>query len=193
MKKSVAMVMGIVISAALLLGGCASNTKDETKAGSTAETKRTESINTESTDKETQKNTEVPSSGQSDTEKTGSDQTGSNPDGQQTSDPRETEQASEAQDSETSAEGAEFTPGTYVGDGESITITEADGALTFSFTQAGIAGTATIDGDTAVYSGDDGHQIEFRQDDTILTVTVTGEQGEESDSPLAGTYVKEAD
>ena len=38
MKKSIAAVMGIAVSAALLLGGCASNTTDETKNGSSAET-----------------------------------------------------------------------------------------------------------------------------------------------------------
>lgn len=74
-----------------------------------------------------------------------------------------------------------------------ITLTEADGVLTFSFAQAGITGTAAIEKDAAVYSGDDDHQIRFLQDGTILTVTVTGAQGEESDSPLAGTYVKEAE
>lgn len=36
MKKSIAAVMGIAVSAALLLGGCASNTTDETKTGSSA-------------------------------------------------------------------------------------------------------------------------------------------------------------
>ena len=102
-------------------------------------------------------------------------------------------QDTEAQDSEASAGQAEFAPGTYIGDGESITLTEADGVLTFSFAQAGITGTAAIEKDAAVYSGDDDHQIRFLQDGTILTVTVTGAQGEESDSPLAGTYVKEAD
>ena len=38
MKKSIAAVMGIAVSAALLLGGCASNTTDETKTGSSADT-----------------------------------------------------------------------------------------------------------------------------------------------------------
>lgn len=180
--------MGSMILAALLLGGCTSDTADETKSGSTAETK-----NIESTDKETQQNTELPNSGQSDIEETGSAQTVSDSDGQQTSDTKETEQTSEAEDPETSDGQAEFTSGTYVGDGESVTLTDTDGVLTFSFAQAGITGTATTDGDAAVYSGDDDHQIEFRQDGTILTVTVIGAQGEESDSPLAGTYVKEAD
>ena len=76
-------------------------------------------------------------------------------------------QDTEAQDSEASAGQAEFTPGTYIGDGESITLTEADGVLTFSFAQAGITGTAAIEKDAAVYSGDDGaHQIRFLQDGT---------------------------
>ena len=38
MKKSIAAVMGIAVSAALLLGGCASNTTDETKTGISADT-----------------------------------------------------------------------------------------------------------------------------------------------------------
>ena len=160
MKKSIAAVMGIAVSAALLLGGCASNTTDETKTGSSADTSDVTSA--------------------------------SDLDSLQTSDPSK-EQTAGAQDSEASAGQAEFAPGTYIGDGESITLTEADGVLTFSFAQAGITGTAAIEKDAAVYSGDDDHQIRFLQDGTILTVTVTGAQGEESDSPLAGTYVKEAD
>lgn len=170
MKKSVAAVMGIAISAALLLGGCTSNTTDETKAGSSADT------------------SDVTSASDLDSLQTSDPQKGQAA-GAQDSDAPD----AEAQDLEASAGAAEFTPGTYIGDGESITLTEADGALTFSFAQAGITGTATIEKDAAVYSGDDDHQIEFRQDGTILTVTVTGVQGEESDSPLAGTYVKEAD
>lgn len=160
--------MGIVISAALLLGGCASNTTDKTKTGSST--------------------SGVTSASNSDRLQTSDSQKGQTA-GVQDSDARD----AEAQDSEASVGPAEFTPGIYIGDGESITLTEADGALTFSFAQAGITGTAAIEEDTAVYSGDDDHQIEFRQDGTILTVTVTGAQGEESDSPLAGTYVKEAD
>ncbi len=165
MKKSIAAVMGIAVSAALLLGGCASNTTDETKTESSADTSDVTSA--------------------------------SDLDSLQTSDPPKEQTAgaqdSDAQDTEASAGQAEFTPGTYIGDGESITLTEADGVLTFSFAQAGITGTAAIEKDAAVYSGDDDHQIRFLQDGTILTVTVTGAQGEESDSPLAGTYVKEAD
>ena len=170
MKKSIAAVMGIAVSAALLIGGCASNTTDETKNGSSAET------------------SEVTSASDLDRLQTSDPQKGQTA-GTQDSDARD----AEAQDSETSAGQAEFTPGTYIGDGESITLTEADDAFTFSFAQAGITGTAAIEKDAAVYSGDDDHQIEFRQDGTVLTVTVTGAQGEESDSPLAGTYVKEAD
>lgn len=170
MKKSIAAVMGIAVSAALLLGGCASNTTDETKTGSSADT----SDVTSASDLDSLQTSDPPK-----------EQTA----GAQDSDAQDTE----AQDSEASAGQAEFTPGTYIGDGESITLTEADGVLTFSFAQAGITGTAAIEKDAAVYSGDDDHQIRFLQDGTILTVTVTGAQGEESDSPLAGTYVKEAD
>lgn len=170
MKKSIAAVMGIAVSAALLLGGCASNTTDETKTGSSADT----SDVTSASDLDSLQTSDPPK-----------EQTA----GAQDSDAQDTE----AQDSEASAGQAEFAPGTYIGDGESITLTEADGVLTFSFAQAGITGTAAIEKDAAVYSGDDDHQIRFLQDGTILTVTVTGAQGEESDSPLAGTYVKEAD
>ena len=170
MKKSIAAVMGIAVSAALLLGGCASNTTDETKTESSADT----SDVTSASDLDSLQTSDPPK-----------EQTA----GAQDSDAQDTE----AQDSEASAGQAEFAPGTYIGDGESITLTEADGVLTFSFAQAGITGTAAIEKDVAVYSGDDDHQIRFLQDGTILTVTVTGAQGEESDSPLAGTYVKEAD
>ena len=198
MRKRTAVSMGL-FCAALLLGGCASNTADGTKNGSTAETKVASEASVETTD-ETPKNTEIQDAEQSGLEGTESVPAVSSSVAHQMSDTKETEdmqdsgdQETETQKMETSIGQAEFSSGTYVGDGESITLTEADGALEFSFAQAGITGTATIDGAAAVYSGDDDHQIEFRQDGTILEVTVTGAQGEESASPLAGTYVKEAD
>ena len=80
MKKSIAAVMGIAISAALLLGGCASNTTDETKNGSSAGT------------------SEVTSASDLDRLQTSDPQKGQTA-GAQDSDARD----AEAQDSETSA------------------------------------------------------------------------------------------
>ena len=97
MKKSIAAVMGIAVSAALLLGGCASNTTDETKTGSSADT----SDVTSASDLDSLQTSDPPK-----------EQTA----GAQDSDAQDTE----AQDSEASAGQAEFTPGTYIGDGESM-------------------------------------------------------------------------
>lgn len=178
MRKKAAAGMAGLLVAALLLGGRMSNTEDETKKESTSKTGKTSEESADQIKDETEKNAKRQ-------ETDAAEQTA---DGQNSDVPDE-----KAQNSEASAKQAEFSQGIYVGDGESITITDANDAIQFSFAQAGITGRAVIDGDVAVYSGDDDHQIEFRQDGTILHVTVTGAKGEESDSPLAGTYVKEAD
>ena len=123
MKKSIAAVMGIAVSAALLLGGCASNTTDETKNGSSADT----SDVTSASDLDSLQTSDPPK-----------EQTA----GAQDSDAQDTE----AQDSEASAGQAEFAPGTYIGDGESITLTEADGvpvSYTHLRNQAKIPGMKT--------------------------------------------------
>ena len=86
MKKSIAAVMGIAVSAALLLGGCASNTTDETKTESSADT------------------SDVTSASDLDSLQT------SDPQKEQTAGAQD----SDAQDTEASAGQAEFTPGIYI-------------------------------------------------------------------------------
>lgn len=85
--------------------------------------------------------------------------------------------------------------GTYVGDGETVTVTKLDdGAISFSFAQSGISGTAAIsNGYQAVYNGDDHHVVVFNINGTVLDVSVSSEEDyDASASPLNGTYVKEA-
>lgn len=83
--------------------------------------------------------------------------------------------------------------GTYVGDEETVTITRLDEeTISFVFTEAGISGTAAVDGYQAVYKGDDYHDVVFNLDKDTVDVTVSSEEDyDSSESPLIGHYVRE--
>ncbi len=87
--------------------------------------------------------------------------------------------------------GDDIWTGTYAGDEESVTISlKDDGTISFSFAQSGISGTAEVDGNQAVYNGDDNHVITFDMNGGILNVSVTStEDYDTSASPLIGSYV----
>ena len=83
--------------------------------------------------------------------------------------------------------------GTYIGDDETVTVSAVSGnSISFTFTQSGISGSAAVDGDQAVYKGDDHYVIVFDLEGDILEVSVTNEEDyDASESPLIGTYVRE--
>ena len=83
--------------------------------------------------------------------------------------------------------------GTYVGEEETVTITRLDeDTISFVFTEAGISGTATLNGYQAVYKGDDYHDVVFNLDKDTIDVTVSSEEDyDSSESPLIGHYVRE--
>ncbi len=95
---------------------------------------------------------------------------------------------------EDSAAAEDIWSGTYVGDGETVTVTKlGEDAISFSFAQSGISGTAAVNGYQAVYNGDDHHVVVFNISGTVLDVSVSSEEDyDASASPLNGTYVKEA-
>ena len=84
--------------------------------------------------------------------------------------------------------------GQYISDDESVTVTLLnDETISFSFAQSGISGTAAIDGAQAVFKGDDYHVVVFSLSDTILNIAVSSEEDfDTSESPLNGTYVRQA-
>ena len=89
-------------------------------------------------------------------------------------------------------DGTEEFTGKYVkSDGtETVWITlEDDNQLTFVFRGSGIDGTAAVDGNTAVYHGDDDYTITFDQAENILIVSVEGEDGDRS--PMNGIYYRD--
>lgn len=83
--------------------------------------------------------------------------------------------------------------GTYIGDDETVTVSAvSDNRISFTFTQSGISGSAVVEGDQAVYKGDDHYVIVFDLEGDILGVSVTNEEDyDASESPLIGTYVRE--
>lgn len=85
--------------------------------------------------------------------------------------------------------------GTYVTDDETLTIAMVeDTQISFSFAEAGISGVADVRGSQAVYKGDDHYVIVFNINGTLLDVSVSSEEDyDASDSPLIGTYVKDAE
>lgn len=82
--------------------------------------------------------------------------------------------------------------GTYVTDSERVTVTQLDEeTISFAFAQAGISGTAKVDGSQAVFNGDDYHVVVFSLNGTVLNVAVSSEEDyDTSASPLNGTYIR---
>ena len=63
--------------------------------------------------------------------------------------------------------------------------------ISFQFRDSGIGAYADASGGTAVYNGDDGYSITFEQGGDVLSITVTGEGGE--NSPVNGVYYRVVD
>ena len=83
--------------------------------------------------------------------------------------------------------------GLYVcSSGEKLTVTidEAD-YIQFEFETAGISGKAELDGNQAVYHGDDYHVVVFDRNGDEIEVSVLSEEDyDTSESPLMGTYIR---
>ncbi len=71
---------------------------------------------------------------------------------------------------------------------ESVQISIVDGVLHFAFEESLIASTADADGNTAVYSGEDGYSITFDVAGDTLGVMVDGEDAQ--NSPINGIYYR---
>lgn len=82
--------------------------------------------------------------------------------------------------------------GTYASEQETVTISLIDAeSFSFAFTNSGIASVAEVDGDTAVYRGDDHHNVVFGMNEGVLNITVSSEEDyDASASPLNGTYIR---
>ena len=71
-----------------------------------------------------------------------------------------------------------------------MTIDEAD-YIQFEFETAGISGKAELDGNQAVYHGDDHHVVVFDRNGDEIEVSVLSEEDyDTSESPLMGTYIR---
>lgn len=107
----------------------------------------------------------------------------------------ETEETEETEAESSAGITGDIWSGTYAGEEETLTISYLDEkSISFAFSQAGISGTAQVDGYQAVYKGDDHYVVVFNVNNDINTVEVTVSNEEDYDasgSPLIGTYVKE--
>lgn len=84
--------------------------------------------------------------------------------------------------------------GSYINENEEILTVSAvdETTITFAFTNAGIAGTAELNGNQAVYHGDDYHVAVFDYSGTDIQVSVLSEEDyDASGSPLNGVYVRQ--
>ncbi len=84
--------------------------------------------------------------------------------------------------------------GTYQNENdETLTVSMVDArTISFSFANAGISGSAALDGNQATYNGDDYHVVVFNYSGTDIKVSVLSEEDfDASESPMNGVYVRE--
>lgn len=84
--------------------------------------------------------------------------------------------------------------GTYLNENdETLTVSIVDGeTISFAFANAGISGTAALNGTQATYHGDDYHVVVFDYAGTDIKVTVLSEEDyDTSGSPLNGVFVRQ--
>ena len=84
--------------------------------------------------------------------------------------------------------------GTYLNENsETLTVSAADAStITFSFSNAGISGTAALNGNQATYEGDDYHVVVFDFAGTDIKVSVLSEEDyDASSSPVNGVYIRQ--
>ena len=83
--------------------------------------------------------------------------------------------------------------GTYEGvSGEVLTITEDGSGILFSFRNSGISGDASVEENSAVYSGMDGYTLQFQLSGSNIEVTATdGEGNVDSQTAVSGSYSRQ--
>lgn len=84
--------------------------------------------------------------------------------------------------------------GSYMNENEEILTISAvdDTTVSFAFTNAGIAGSAQLEGNKAVYHGDDYHVAVFEYSGTDIAVSILSEEDyDASASPLNGIYARQ--
>lgn len=110
--------------------------------------------------------------------------------------PDEDAQAAEndTEDTSTQENADDIWSGVYIGDEETVTIAlVSKDSISFSFAQAGISGTASVNGHQAVYNGDDHHVVVFNVNQDMIDISVSSEEDfDASGSPLIGTYIRES-
>ena len=73
--------------------------------------------------------------------------------------------------------------------GETLTISTVDEyTLSFAFSVSGISGTAGMEGNEAIYNGDDGNQVIFSLSGTTIEVSVLNADGESEPATFSGTF-----
>ena len=96
------------------------------------------------------------------------------------------------QSGENGSDGTTSSPwdGTFAGsDGDMLSISTVDEhTLSFSFSASGIGGSADVEGNQAVYIGDDGNQVVFDLSGNSITVSVLNEEGQPEEAAFGGTY-----
>lgn len=76
--------------------------------------------------------------------------------------------------------------------GETVTITQADEhTINFSFAVSGISGTADVEGNQAVYSGDDQMQVYFDHYDTSMEIYALNTEGQVEETTFSGTFSRQ--
>ena len=84
--------------------------------------------------------------------------------------------------------------GTYVSDaGETLAIQKTDEySISFQFANCGISGTASVEGEQAVYHGDDNYQVVFEYCGGSIDVTASPVDQEDAEpSAVDGSYIRE--
>lgn len=209
MKKKVVALAALALAGVMILTACSSSEKesdqqsaakkDTIKEGTTVQTEQQEQ-----TVSGMQSVSGTAVSTQDGTDTAGADKTApvqqettaaGGAQGTQTS--QSTAQTSQTEETETESERADgdIWSGTYVTDDETLTVAlSEDTQISFSFAEAGISGVADVRGSQAVYKGDDHYVIVFNVNGTLMDVSVSSEEDyDASDSPLIGTYVRDAE
>jgi len=101
------------------------------------------------------------------------------------------------QSGDTGAQTGDVIDGTWDGSfasdaGETLITSQTDeSTLTFSFGQSEISGSAAINGEEAVYNGDDGNIVVFKNSGDSMVVSVTDADGTAIEAVISGIFSRE--
>ncbi len=164
---------------------------DSTDSGVTVQTETQAADSVTITDN-TQTETDAPAP--ADTDAAGTDTAGDNTGAGTVVPLTEASQQDEDDQQETSAVASSTWVGTFTqSSGETLTVYSADSSgISFGFAVSGISGYASIDGGSAVYSGDDNHNVIFEIAGDMIYVTVTNLDGyDTAEAGMIGNYVRQ--